>query len=196
MALPNPNPKTVHDFDIGQIAVFDSCIEVLPNNTDSRIFVDKKSISRVLRRFQHELDGDLIEEVGGKLVQEDTNGEPQVSHDIEGIAYAIKCGSPDTERLFKKKAKRVLNQQDIPSWAWAAYHEPTRIYVGGTHRPDERIQEHLGRSYEYEGAVFTEIFEPIKIKTILLSLGESPYKLEQLEARSWQDFPATFVFQA
>lgn len=189
-------PNTVHDLNVGQIAFFDSYIEVLPNKMDSSVWHGDNNISAVLSIFQDRLGEVLYEEVGGPIVNEGSGEELHVTRRIKGIAYSLQCGSPETDDRLKQRAQRALSQRNVPPWAWAAYYKPKRIYVGGTYRPDTRIEEHLGHSYEYEGSVFTEIFQPIGIETIMLSLGESPYALEQQEAEWWEDDPDVFVFQA
>ncbi len=189
-------PETVYNLDVGQVAVFDSCIEILPNHMDTTTLPDGSNISHIVGNFEHRLDGELREKIGGDMVKEDADGETVLTRNIQGVAYSIQCDAPDTDNLLKKRAVRALEQQDIPSWVWAAYYEPTRIYVGGTHRPDERIEEHLGLTCEYQGSVFTEIFEPLEIMSLYLSLGKSPYELEKQEAAWWEDDAATFVFQS
>lgn len=195
MTLPT-DPNVVHDLDIGQVAFFDSYIEILPNKMDSSVWYDDNNISAVLSIFQDRIGESLCQKVGGPIVDEDSDGEAFVTRQIEGVAYSLRCDSPETDDALKLRAQRVLDQRNVPSWVWAAYYKPGRIYVGGTYRPDARIREHLGQSYEYEGSVFTEIFQPTGIETIMLSLGESPYDLEQQEAEWWEDDPDFFVFQA
>lgn len=196
MTTPS-EPNAVHDLDVGQAAFFDSYVDILPNNMDSSVWHGSNNISDVLAIFQDRLNEELLGEIGGQIVEESPDGEHLwVANNIEGVAYVLQCDTPRTDNILKRKTRRALNQRSVPSWVWAAYNAASRVYIGGTYRPDTRIQEHLGESYEYEGSVFTEIFEPVGIKALLLSLGDSPYDLEEMEAEFWREDPATFVFQA
>ena len=94
--------------------------------------------------------------------------------------YMLSCRDFETDEKFVNHMESLgYWREDIPSWAWAAHHSVSRIYVGSTTRPQKRINEHLGESFEYDGAKFTEIFKPKRVSTIVFPTIE----LREMERR-------------
>lgn len=194
-----PGANTVVDFDGGQIAFGDGFIEVLPQHIDSSVYVNQDNhISGLLQ-----IVSDRTEAIEARLEEPlitEQDEELQLSGCIQGIVYSFKCRTPQTEEILKQKARRVLSQHEIPSWVWAAYHAFSVFYIGGTHRPDERINEHIrGGGGEYDGAMFTQIFPPKEIETVVLCRYDNVYQIEEAEGEYMKNKSGsfdTFVYQS
>ena len=191
--------NTVVDFNGGQIAFGDECIEVLPQHIDSGVYVNQDNhISGFLQIVSDRTEA--IKARLGEPVITEQDGELRLSDSIEGIVYSFKCRTPQTEEILKQKARRALSEHDIPSWVWAAYYAVNVVYIGGTHRPDERIDEHLwGSGEKHDGAKFTQIFPPKEIESVVLCRNDNVYQIEEAEGEYWKNEPSafdTFVYQS
>jgi len=119
----------------------------------------------------------------------------------EGLVYSLDCQNRNSPEELKIEASVALgcSEENVPSWVWAAYHSPTREYIGGTYRPDKRLAEHRGWREDYEGSTFTSIFPADYINYVLLVLDGDVYELEENVAEYWQSdrhFDDVFVYQA
>lgn len=190
-----PDADTVIEIDGGQVAIGDSFIHILPNGIASGVYATQdEPISGLLWIVDDRTDA--IETKLGEPLIEDRNDTLRISDQVTGIVYTLKCQKPSTDQSLKNTARQALSQQSIPSWVWAAYNSAFVRYVGGTHRPDERMLEHMGLSGAFDGAKFTEIFSPAKITSLVLCLSDNVYEIEDIEGSFWDDDPATFAYQA
>lgn len=194
-----PETNTVVDFDGGQIGFGDAFIEVLPQYIDSGVYVNQDNHISGLLQIVSDRTEAIEARLGEPLITKQ-DGELQLSDSIEGIVYSFKCITPQTEEILKQKARRALPEHDIPSWVWAAYYAVNVIYIGVTHRPDERIDEHLwGSGENYDGAKFTQIFPPKEIESVVLCRYDNVYQIEEAEGEYWKNEPSafdTFVYQS
>jgi len=122
--------------------------------------------------------------------------------EYRGVAYHLDCATVTTDTQFAERAASYLNKpkDNIPSFWWAAHYKPNREYIGATHRPEERLQEHTGSYWaDYDGALFTKIFEPDEVISITLCIDVDPFAVESRLYEYWSsDKPHddTFVYQA
>lgn len=193
-----PDYDTLIEFDGGQVAFGDSFIHVIPLTRSWVSAYQDSPLSEILHIVDDRTD--CIEDRLGEPLVTERNDTLRLSNQVEGIVYTIDCMKPDSDEKLKQRARRVLSQREIPSWVWAAYHSVNREYIGGTHRPDERMHEHMGLSGDFDGANFTEIFRPSKIQSLILCLSDNVYEIEEREAEYWQDKSdfngCEFIYQA
>lgn len=189
-----PSANTVVEIEGGQVALGDTFIEVLPHGIASGVYATQEEpISGLLWVVDDRTDA--VESKLGEPLIEERDDTLYISDQITGVVYTLSCCKPDTDDELKRRAKRALGKREVPSWVWAAYHSPSVRYIGGTHRPDERMHEHKGLAGEFEGADFTEIFPPGKIDSLVLCLTDNVYEIEEIEGENWDD-PDTFAYQA
>ena len=193
-----PDADTIVEIDAGQIAISESFIEILPHGlaTDLRAD-DQNPIADIVLTVETQLNA-ATETDHDRILTECRGGQRRLASHLDGVAYALKCGYPGNEADLKRRVNRVLDTTVVPSWVWAAFHAMKRLYIGGTHRPDVRIQEHMhpDGEWEFAAADFTAIFPPNSIESLVLCYDADPYAVEAEIAAFWCEDATTFVYQA
>lgn len=84
--------------------------------------------------------------------------------------YVLRCNMPGTKSEFVEQTQMSTEwlTDDIPSWAWAAWYSSQCVYVGFTHNPYLRVEQHVEyiEDPDEDGALFTKLFPPEKVESI------------------------------